>query len=232
MDAVRWQPCLRRIWFGNGRLTAGGVVAGIVISGCWRPAVVPPTASIPNPAPVTLNPRIEPIGPDLGRLVPSPDIGDAQWPVDEPLRDWKYLVLHHTATEAGSVESIHDTHLRNKDKNGKPWQGIGYHFVIGNGDGMGDGEIEPTFRWRQQLAGAHAGVNEYNQHGVGIVLVGNFEKHEPTRAQLAAAKRLVGTLGRRLQIPADHVIGHDEVRATECPGAKFPLDELKAVVRR
>jgi len=224
MVAARWQEL-------TPGLPACGLVV-IVLSGCWRPAVVPPTASIPNPAAVTLSPSIEPVGPDGNRFVPSPDIGDAQWPADEPWRDWKYLVLHHTATERGSVESIHETHLKKKDKNGNPWQGIGYHFVIGNGDGMGDGEIEPTFRWKQQLHGSHAGVNEYNQHGIGIVLVGNFENHEPTPAQVTAVKRLVGTLSRKFQIPADRVIGHGDVRATECPGAKFPLDEVKAVVSR
>ena len=63
------------------------------------------------------------------------------------LRDWDYIVLHHTASESGSVASIHEEHLRRKDKNGNAWLGIGYHFVIGNGSGMDDGEIEPTFRF-------------------------------------------------------------------------------------
>jgi hypothetical protein len=161
-------------------------------------------------------------------MVPLPDVKDSHWPTDEPRKPWKYIVLHHTATGRGSVESIHETHLKNKDKNGNPWQGIGYHFVIGNGDGMGDGEIEPTFRWRQQLAGAHAGVNDYNQQGVGVVLVGDFEQHHPTAAQLQAVKRLVGALSRDFGIPADRVIGHGDVKATECPGQNFPLSEVRA----
>ena len=48
--------------------------------------------------------------------------------------------------------------------------GLAYHFVIGNGDGMPDGEIEPTFRWREQIQGAHAGAGEYNEQGIGIAL--------------------------------------------------------------
>jgi N-acetyl-anhydromuramyl-L-alanine amidase AmpD len=142
-------------------------------------------------------------------------------------RDWKYIVLHHTATDQGDVESIHESHLKNKDKNGKPWLGIGYHFVIGNGQGMTDGAIEQTFRWKQQLQGAHAGVADYNQSGVGIVLVGNFEEKPPTAAQVAAAKRLIRVLSREFDIPADQVVGHSDVKATECPGRLFPLSEIR-----
>lgn len=97
-------------------------------------------------------------------------------PAKSPLKPWKYLVLHHTATTSGDVESIHQSHLKNKDRSGNRWLGIGYHFVIGNGDGMPDGEIAPTFRWHQQLPGAHAGNKEFNDCGIGIVLVGNFAK--------------------------------------------------------
>jgi hypothetical protein len=211
------------------RCAVGGLMGGMLIGGCARPAVVPPTASIPQRPLVALSPSIEPLPAErIGPAVPIPEIGDVQWPTDATPRDWNYLVLHHTATTQGSVESIHETHLKKKDSNGNPWQGIGYHFVIGNGAGMNDGEIEPTFRWRQQLAGAHAGVNEYNQHGIGIVLVGNFEKQSPTAAQLRAVRRLVGTLSRRFQIPQDHVVGHGDVKATECPGQYFPLDDVRS----
>ena len=89
------------------------------------------------------------------------------WKPESELRDWNYIVLHHTASDSGSLDSIHQEHLKRKDKEGNSWLGIGYHFVIGNGNGMADGEIEPTFRWRQQLQGAHAGVglgHEFLKH--------------------------------------------------------------------
>jgi hypothetical protein len=213
----------------RGWVTAWGLLGGLAFAGCARPAVLPPTMMIPQRPVVTLTPTIEPLTADpIVPRVPLPDIGNAQWPTDEDLRGWKYIVLHHTATEQGSVESIHETHLQKKDKKGHPWQGIGYHFVIGNGAGMRDGEIEPTFRWKQQLSGAHAGVNDYNELGIGVVLVGNFEKRHPTPAQLQAVKRLIGTLSRDFGIPADRVIGHADVKATECPGQNFPLNEVRS----
>eukprot|EP00913_Durusdinium_trenchii_P023444 g22022.t1 len=104
--------------------------------------------------------------------------------------------------------------------------GIGYHFVIGNGNGMNDGEIEPTFRWRTQMHGAHAGNLQHNQYGIGIALIGNFEKAPPTAAQLAAVKRLVATLKREYAIDGKNVLGHSKIRATACPGRYFPLAEV------
>src|SRR4029078_798906 len=124
----------------------------------------------------------------------NPAIANFLWEPAVQSRPWTSIVIHHTASKRGSVESIHEAHLKRKDKDGNPWQGIGYHFVIGNGNGMTDGEIEPTFRWREQMQGGHAGSGGYHEHGIGIALVGNFDEQPPTAAQLAAIKQLVMAL--------------------------------------
>jgi N-acetylmuramoyl-L-alanine amidase len=149
-----------------------------------------------------------------------------EWKCSGESGNWKYIVLHHTATDHADVESINEAHLKRKDRDGHSWLGIGYHFVIGNGQGMGDGEVEATFRWREQLAGAHAGDEDYNQHGIGVVLVGNFEQTTPTAAQLESVKRLVGFLKKECNITSDRIVGHREIKATACPGSLFPLAEV------
>lgn len=141
-------------------------------------------------------------------------------------RKWSYIVLHHTAADRGSVESIHEAHLQRRDSAGKPWLGIGYHFVIGNGKGMKDGSIESTFRWRGQLHGAHAGRSNYNEHGIGICLVGNFEKYPPTKAQLTATRRLVRQLQTAYGITKRNVVGHGDLKQTACPGRFFPVNKV------
>lgn len=142
-------------------------------------------------------------------------------------------MIHHTASETGSVESIHEEHLKRKDKSGNHWMGIGYHFVIGNGKGMTDGEAEPTFRWKTQIQGAHAGSAdpEYNQLGIGICLVGNFENTAPTAGQLRAVKELVQTLKAEYKISTKNVVGHSDVRSggTACPGKLFPMSDVAVV---
>lgn len=212
------------------------IVCGVGCSGCYQSTVVPPTTSVtpltrPLPAPVTVQPiepsnPVEPLSPPSTQPI-DPITANNPWKPTAELREWDYIVLHHTASDSGSVASIHEEHLKRKDKNGNSWLGIGYHFVIGNGNGMGDGDIEPTFRWRQQLQGAHAGVANYNQHGIGIVLIGNFEESSPTDAQAEAVKQLVRVLKREYHIASSKIIGHSDVKATECPGKLFPLSEIR-----
>jgi N-acetyl-anhydromuramyl-L-alanine amidase AmpD len=147
---------------------------------------------------------------------------------DSQPRAWRYIVLHHTATQRGTVAEIDASHRRRVDETGAHWLGIGYHFVIGNGHGMADGELEATFRWERQLAGAHAGQRDYNEAGIGICLVGHLDRSAPTSAQLAAASRLIQQLSHEYQIPAERIIGHRDIRTTACPGRHLPLATLKS----
>lgn len=146
----------------------------------------------------------------------------------QSMREWKFLVIHHTATDSGSVETIDAAHRNRRDSLGRPWRGIGYHFLIGNGSGMGDGEIEATFRWRDQLSGAHAGIAKYNELGIGICLVGNFEQNGPTPAQMEAVTQLVAQLKQRFQITTSQVLRHGDLKATACPGKHFPFAQVAA----
>jgi hypothetical protein len=141
-------------------------------------------------------------------------------------REWKYIVVHHSATTSGSVDSIHEEHRRRKDAAGNPWLGIGYHFVIGNGNGMDDGFAEPTFRWKQQLHGAHCGNAQYNGAGIGICLIGNFEDNPPTARQRRSLIRLIRYLSVRYEIGQAAIIGHKSVRPTLCPGKQLKLHEV------
>lgn len=144
----------------------------------------------------------------------------------ENLREWKYIVLHHSATEVGSVESIDAAHKLRKDADGNPWRGIGYHFLVGNGRGMPDGEVAATFRWQDQCEGAHAGDLRFNTQGIGICLVGNFEHEPPTPAQLKSLRELMTTLRDECQIDTAGIVRHTDIKATACPGKQFPWETL------
>lgn len=195
------------------------VAMGIGTGGCMRSAALPPTSISRYPSntpPVVKAPPRQPI----------PEIATNEWKPKVPEREWNSIVIHHTASTAGSVESIHEAHIKRKDKSGNPWLGIGYHFVIGNGSGMGDGEIQSTFRWREQMHGAHAGNTEHNQHGIGIVLVGNFEEAPPSPAQVQSVKRLISVMRKEYGIGSSDVIAHRDVKATACPGRLFPMAEV------
>ena len=155
----------------------------------------------------------------------TPEMGASRTGWDVPLtRRWSYIVIHHSATETGSAASFDRAH---KARN---WDGLGYHFVIGNGTGSGDGEVETGYRWRQQERGAHAGNNEYNEHGVGICLVGNFEQAQPSARQLASLRILVRHLQAHTRIERSSILGHGHVpgKDTRCPGKNFDLAAFRA----
>ncbi len=147
-------------------------------------------------------------------------------------RKWRWIVLHHSDDTSGNAAKYHKTHL---EDNG--WEnGLGYHFVIGNGSLSGDGEVEVGPRWVRQIQGAHAKVpgNRYNEYGVGICLVGDFDEGdaEPTSKQFAAMVSLCKWLAKRYGISPRDIIGHCDCCNTACPGKNFPWAKFRAAVAR
>jgi N-acetylmuramoyl-L-alanine amidase len=140
-----------------------------------------------------------------------------------PLRlPWRYIVIHHSATESGSAAAFDKEHRQVRH-----WDGLGYDFVINNGNGGPDGLVEVGYRWRDQKPGAHAGPNSpRNRDGIGICLVGDFTKTRPTAAQMRALSRLCNFLSSYCGIPRENFLLHGDVRQTACPGPYFPRDFL------
>lgn len=145
-------------------------------------------------------------------------------------RKWTAIIIHHSKTASGNL-AIFDTYHREE----KHWDSIGYDFVIGNGNGSGDGQVEVTVRWRKQKTGAHCKTpnNWANERGIGICLVGDFTKSRPTRKQMASLVRLTRFMKKRYNIPNSRIYGHKTTpgaRVTDCPGKRFPIGRLKAML--
>jgi LysM repeat protein len=139
---------------------------------------------------------------------------------------WKYVVIHHSATDEATLKSMDDYHRRVHHM----VNGLAYHFVIGNGHGIPDGRIEACPRWLQQIKGGHVRDDAMNEKAIGICLVGNFEKHRPTAAQEKALYGLVQYLEARCAIPKAAVKTHRaiNIRPTQCPGRYFSTTRLSA----
>ena len=168
-----------------------------------------------------------------GEVLPdTAAIQDLVWPRRmAPGRPWRHIVIHHTATPSATIEAIERNH------NGLGFEGVGYHFVINNGvaPGTADGEITPTDRWIEQRPGAHARVAnhpEFNTAGIGVCLVGNFEQTPPSAAQMASLEMLVLALRQRYGIGLEGIVGHGELKNTQCPGRLFPMETLLMDLRQ
>jgi LysM repeat protein len=139
---------------------------------------------------------------------------------------WKYIIIHHSGVDTGTVNGMDRYHREERHME----NGLAYHFVIGNGHGMADGEIGVGSRWTRQLDGGHVTSASQNKVCLGICLVGNFDRHEPTPKQLAQLKVLVQALLRRCALSASAVKTHQQINVlfTRCPGQHFPTKRFLA----
>ena len=140
-------------------------------------------------------------------------------------RRWQFIVVHNSGTRQGNarVFDYYHRHVRRMQN------GLAYHFVIGNGTSTGNGQIEIGDRWRRQIKGGHVHSDYLNSISLGICLVGDFNRSQPTRAQLDSCEELIRYLRQRCggtgrgAIP---VRPHREMNPprwpTDCPGDDFP----------
>ena len=182
------------------------------------------TSEVAEPAPDPVEPEL---APEPVRINVPPD-----WlPPSRIEKQWTAIVIHHSATETGNA-AIFDRMHREENH----WDGVGYDFVIGNGTDSGDGQVEVTFRWRQQVPGAHCGGtpdNWANADAVGICLVGNFNHTEPSANQMQSLSKLAGFLLKRYGIRTSQIYGHSSTpgaRVTDCPGRNSPVPRLKKML--
>ncbi len=141
----------------------------------------------------------------------------------EPGR-WQGIVIHHSASPHGSGETL------DREHRAIGLNGLGYHFVIGNGNGASDGELHVARRWLDQASGAHTAGDQgdwYNINTVGICLVGDGDRRDFTPAQIQRLVQTVNELQRRLDIPASQVRLHRELAGTTSPGLRFPAASFR-----
>ncbi|KRK03437.1 peptidoglycan-recognition protein LB isoform X1 [Drosophila yakuba] len=128
-----------------------------------------------------------------------------------------YVIIHHsympgvcysTPECMKSMRDMQDFHQLERG-----WNDIGYSFGIG-GDGM-------IYTGRGfNVVGAHA--PKYNDKSVGIVLIGDWRTELPPKQMLDAARNLIsfGVFKGYID-PAYKLLGHRQVRDTECPGGRL-----------
>jgi hypothetical protein len=146
---------------------------------------------------------------------------------------WQGIVIHHLGAPGGDAESIHRRHLS------YGFQGLGYHFLIGNGNGLGDGVIHIGYRWQDQLPGAHAlgaAGDWHNHHSISICLIGNGDRRPFTERQMVQLAKLVSRLQDELGIPAGQVHLHRDIstdleQPVTSPGRYFGAAQFRQQLR-
>jgi murein DD-endopeptidase MepM/ murein hydrolase activator NlpD len=142
---------------------------------------------------------------------------------------WKYVVVHHSGVDQGDLKSIDRYHKEERHME----HGLAYHFLIGNGNGMRDGEIAVGERWREQLDGGHLHSEAQNKIAIGICLIGNFDEHKPTARQMQSLTTLTEALLKRCKLSTSAVKTHQQINVvkTRCPGRNFPTRSFIQALR-
>jgi len=141
-------------------------------------------------------------------------------PAEAQKGNWKYIVIHHSATDDGNAEIFDKCHKKRGMENG-----LAYHFVINNGrSGTEDGQIQTGRRWKRQIEGGHVRQRWLNIEGIGICVVGNLNNHKMTKKQYWSLVWLTRDLMEKCNIPSQNVLFHGKIKGekTECPGTYFP----------
>ncbi|MGC3959409.1 MAG: N-acetylmuramoyl-L-alanine amidase [Verrucomicrobiota bacterium] len=137
---------------------------------------------------------------------------------------WRYIVIHHAAVDEGTMQALDRYHREQRHME----NGLAYHFLIGNGNGMADGAIGVGNRWKKQLDGGHLHSATQNQMALGICLIGNFDQDRPTEKQMQSLEALTRALMKRCQLSASAVKTHQQINvvSTRCPGKYFPTRDF------
>lgn len=143
------------------------------------------------------------------------------------------VTVHHTqgkqpmneAETALAVKGIQHYHMVGRAREGKEaFDDIGYHFLI-----AGDGRVVEGRR--SEYVGAHAGGA--NDGNIGAAMMGDFNKVQPTAAQLESLTRLVTYLSIKYKKDPDakgFLEAHNHYTNTDCPGRHL-MSRLEALRR-
>ncbi|MEL6329855.1 MAG: peptidoglycan recognition family protein [Planctomycetota bacterium] len=131
----------------------------------------------------------------------------------DPMRRISAVTIHHDGMDAfGSphygdaaerLEKIRRSHV------GRGWADVGYHFAIDPGGRVW--AARPL-----ELQGAH--VRDHNEHNIGVLVLGNFERERPSEKALGSLERFVSQLTGKYRLTARQVHTHREWAPTACPG--------------
>lgn len=131
------------------------------------------------------------------------------------------IIIHCSATPQGrnvTVDDIRRWHTTPRNRGGRGWKDIGYHYVV-----CLDGSVQPG-RPEEQI-GAHC--LGHNRTSIGVCYVGGLapDGRTPRDTRTPAQRRALDALVERLRqkYPGARVYGHNQLN----PGKACPCFRVK-----
>lgn len=150
----------------------------------------------------------KPLSPDAALVLAAVDEQIFSRPAAVPAGRWQYIYVHHSNSSGGSSVSVGAD-----------------HFLIGNGNGSSDGEIQVGRRWIEQLPAQPVRAIVPEQC-ISICLVGDFDRVAPSRMQIKRLGELIKALRQQYGIPAGRVKTVEQPDSPAGIGKHFPREAL------
>jgi hypothetical protein len=141
--------------------------------------------------------------------------GQPKMHLSKPMNGVQLITVHHDALNSAGkrgrafaidrLARVRREHL-SRDAT---WVDIGYHYIIDP-----DGQV-----WEGRplsIEGAH--VARTNDHNMGIMVMGNFDEHRPTQAQIDTLDAFLVQQMTTHRVGVKNLYTHQELKSTACPG--------------
>lgn len=112
---------------------------------------------------------------------------------------WNRIDVSYTGTRAGNIEQLASL------KGLVAPDDLNCHFVICNGTGGADGEIQATFKWKRQWSVLPSEAWHGTAQTVSIWVVADLDTKPATHLQMRRVTDMIEELCRRFKIPSESV---------------------------
>jgi len=125
------------------------------------------------------------------------------------------IIVHHSSTARNldlnkAINSFSNNHkTRLHQPQSKTGLYVAYHYVIAENGGFKQTRLDDEI-------GYHASNWPASESSIGICLIGNFDKEQPTPQQLFALRDIIKTIKAKYVIRS--VRGHRNYSSKSCPG--------------
>lgn len=106
---------------------------------------------------------------------------------------WTSIEIYFSGTQHGYLQQPAET------------ADLNCHFLICNGAGGGDGEIQASEQWQRQWSIRPSRTWQGSDKTIRVCLIGDGARIAPTNYQLKRLETLLEALSRKFGIPADSV---------------------------
>lgn len=131
------------------------------------------------------------------KLAPTDTAVQSQ--ITQSSESWKRIEVFYSSTRVGNIDWLSTLSGLSDPKE------LGCHFVICNGKGGDDGEIQTTEKWQRQLPVTPERNWGNEDETIRICVVAEQQSSRPTNYQVKRVDALISTLARRFSIPVQSI---------------------------